>query len=778
MSQLQEAFALDEGQAAKLSLIRRGAIYACVTLRADMLAGLPLRLYRLDGTGKGRAVTVREPWQRYGMPASVRGQRLADAGVVEEVDAHPVLARLSRPNADWTGRSLIRMTETGLGVVGQAHWRLHRGPNGTAQPEALSWVRDGRMTVRKPTTAEEKAQFRTVAGWTLDSAIAGGGTPLTAGEVIWFRYPDPEDPDYGALAPAAVARLGADSYTSALRANRDIFRRGLRADAIATPGEEFAGQWSFENVDELQTAIDRVLSGEGKNHAVQALPYPMAFERLDISPKDAEFMALLEVCVEDVARAYRIPIEMVGGTRRTYTSVEAADRALWQRSLEPEASWFAEEVSVKLLPAFGLDPDVYFLAFDLSDVTALQDDESSRWAREKEQLERGVISVNEWRSENGREEVATAGASIEVGKVGAIIQGLVAMGTGQVTPASLEAIIVEAIGLSPEAAKAIVGAGPPAAPEAPGEDDDTDSGGGAATLDATALPSRLAPAVVGLEARLARGPAYDSAEHRAIMRKQDDDLAPHERRIEREMVALFEAQAASVLDKLKDARVANGQGARLGLSDLAALFSRARWIRDSRVRMLPHLLAAAKTGGAAAAAMVDETVGALPTAAGNAMRRQAQRFAVAVTDTTWTALRGSLAAGIDAGETIPELTKRVGEVFDGAKRSRAAMIARTESHAAYQVGGRETVAAMDGQFEKTWLSALDSRVRPDHRDAHGQTVAMDDEFEVGGQRGPGPGEMGAADQDVNCRCAMTYARAGRSAHLTIGALDHGIPSAL
>lgn len=772
IAQLREAFNLDEGQAAKLSLVRRGAIYACVSLRADMIAGLPLCLYRVTGADAarslpGRRVSVRDPRARLGMPRTVRGIRLADAGEVELVEDHPVLRRLARPNADWTGRALIRMTETGLGVVGQAHWRLHRAGStpGAGAVEAISWVRDGRMTVVKPSTADEKARYRTVAGWTLDAALGMGGDRLAPEDVVWLRYPDPEDPDYGALAPAAVARLGAESYTAALRANRDIFRRGLRADAIVTPTEEFAGQFSSENVGELQEMIDRVLSGETNNHAVRALPYPMNIERLDVTPADAEFMALLEVCVEDVARAYRIPIEMVGGTRRTYQNNEVADIALWQRSLEPEAAWIAEELGYKLLPAFGLDPNAYFLAFDLSEVVALQDDDAARWAMEREQLERGVILANEWRIEHGREELPTAGASIEVGKVGAVLAGLQAMGSGLVAPASLEALIVEAIGLSPEAAKAIVGDGPPPeldvsdAADDTGEDVPRGSGGdGATPVEPLADPSRLAVAPLAV---LRGGPAFDSADHRAAMARAEDAMRPHDRAIEREMRAIFEAQRTSVLDKLRDARVAGGAQMRLGIADLAPLFSRARWIRDSRIRMLPRLLDAARAGGRDVAKALDETPAA--NAAANAMRRQAQRFATLVTDTTWDRLRGSLAAGIEGGESIADLAKRVGAVFDRRSRSDAMMIARTESHAAYHRGGLETVKGFGGAFEKTWLSALDARVRDDHRAAHGQTVAMDDDFSVGGARGPMPGELGEADQDINCRCTATYSRAGRSA---------------
>lgn len=53
-------------------------------------------------------------------------------------------------------------------------------------------------------------------------------------------------------------------------------------------------------------------------------------------------------------------------------------------------------------------------------------------------------------------------------------------------------------------------------------------------------------------------------------------------------------------------------------------------------------------------------------------------------------------------------------------------------------------------------SALDDRTRESHVAAHGQTVGLDEDFVVGGARGPAPGQMGQADVDINCRCSLLF----------------------
>ena len=83
------------------------------------------------------------------------------------------------------------------------------------------------------------------------------------------------------------------------------------------------------------------------------------------------FVALMEFAIEDAARVYRVPIEFIGGVRRTYQNMEAAFKGIWMMALEPQAAWMADELSSRLIPAFGDEAD--FVAFDLSDVVALQE---------------------------------------------------------------------------------------------------------------------------------------------------------------------------------------------------------------------------------------------------------------------------------------------------------------------------------------------------------------------------------------------------------------------
>lgn len=134
-------------------------------------------------------------------------------------------------------------------------------------------------------------------------------------------------------------------------------------------------------------------------------------------------------------------------------------------------------------------------------------------------------------------------------------------------------------------------------------------------------------------------------------------------------------------------------------------------------------------------------------------------------------LTGSLADGINAGESMGQLTARVQAVFDVTGNpwweNRAATVARTEAMAA--VNASHLAAAADHQnrtgtrMVKTWQAHTGSpTTRPAHRAADGQTVALTAPFIVGDEALQYPGDpAGSAGNVINCRCTTSYHPATR-----------------
>jgi hypothetical protein len=91
-------------------------------------------------------------------------------------------------------------------------------------------------------------------------------------------------------------------------------------------------------------------------------------------------------------------------------------------------------------------------------------------------------------------------------------------------------------------------------------------------------------------------------------------------------------------------------------------------------------------------------------------------------------------------------------------QTRSERIARTESTGAYNAGAIDA-GIVEGAGVKVWMATGDDRTRDDHLEAHGECVPMTDRFDVGGTLLEMPGDpSGPAEQVINCRCTVVFAR--------------------
>jgi SPP1 gp7 family putative phage head morphogenesis protein len=130
-----------------------------------------------------------------------------------------------------------------------------------------------------------------------------------------------------------------------------------------------------------------------------------------------------------------------------------------------------------------------------------------------------------------------------------------------------------------------------------------------------------------------------------------------------------------------------------------------------------------------------------------------------VSKTTGKRIADAIADGHKEGLTWDAIADRIVETTSGdIGDARARTIARTEMHSASQAG---SIAAAEDLnipgLRKQWTAVSDERTRPDHVDADGQIVDMDEPFEVGGESLDYPGDpAGSPENTINCRCVTTY----------------------
>lgn len=122
-----------------------------------------------------------------------------------------------------------------------------------------------------------------------------------------------------------------------------------------------------------------------------------------------------------------------------------------------------------------------------------------------------------------------------------------------------------------------------------------------------------------------------------------------------------------------------------------------------------------------------------------------------VPESIYSKISETLKEGAVKGETTDELAARVRQEFN-TTRTRADLIARTETASAYQASSAESMKSA-GYTHKQWVTYHDDKVRPSHIAFEEKgVIPMDDEFAPGLKFPCDP--EGEAGEVINCRCYL------------------------
>lgn len=623
-----------------------------------------------------------------------------------EVESGTLYEILQKVNPYWTARRLIQMSEMSLCLWGSAFWFMDRGQGGRGEPREIWWARPDRVKViPHPSEYISHFEYQTAGGQTI---------PFKREETVWFRYPNPID-EYSGLSPLAAARIAADTSTAAMRSNAMMFNNGLQLAGFVSP--KAGEQWTQEQAEQIEESLKRRFQGANKAHRWAVLKRETQFMPLSISAKDAEYLGALEWSFETVCRVYGLSPDLLGG-KTTFSNSAEARLALWEDTMKPECGFFSDEITEQLLPLFPGQADI--AEFDFGSVEVLQEAEAAKWSRWKEQIEKGAKTVNEYREAIGDDPVVW-------GDDWFAASSLVPIGG----PMSIEAEAkakeqADAMAAQLEQAKQD-------AQNDPQPDPNND-------------PNPNEPR------RLTRAMEYGGSDHQRLWDARVKQVDPMETQFGQMTARLMRDQQKSILTLLSKREA-------LPADDLPDNpFDKPRWIKRFREESRPLIREMLTNTGAAVYAelAIKGSFDVFNPVVARFIEQRAQRFAVEVNETTWKALQSSLSEGLTAGESIDDLAKRVESVMGDRIRSSGTVIARTETNGAVN-GGAILAAEQSGVVQgKTWVAALDERTRDTHVEAHDQTVPLTSDFMVGSGMGPSPGQIGVAEEDINCRCFLNF----------------------
>lgn len=341
-------------------LVTSNEVFSAAMLRARSMAGLTLRLYDEDGPEKS------------------------------EITAGPEWDLLRHVNPFWTRRRLAMMDELAMCLWGESFWAVERDRSG--QPIEIWWLKPSRVRP-VPHVSDYLTEF------VYEPVHGGDLIRFRADEIVWHRYPNPLD-EFSALSPLAAARLGAETASAMMKANRNMFKQGLHMGGVITPDTDKV-TFSPEQAEDLSKMLDKRFKGVDNAHRWAVLRYEAKFQSMQVSQKDAEFVEGLNLTLRQVANAYGIPVPLLNEmSHATLANAREYERLLWTHALVPDSQLRAEEIVEQFLPMFRRRR-AGWAEFDYSKIAALQESETDQWTRESQAIERGALLINEWRKSKG-----------------------------------------------------------------------------------------------------------------------------------------------------------------------------------------------------------------------------------------------------------------------------------------------------------------------------------------------------------------------------------------
>jgi len=166
-----------------------------------------------------------------------------------------------------------------------------------------------------------------------------------------------------------------------------FFGQGTHTQGVIT----YPGQLTKEQAENLSRSFDNSHKGYKRAHRTGVLSGGAQFIKTSANPDEAQMLASRRLAVEDVARAYRVPLNMIGlveSGAQSYNSNEQNAIAFVTHTLRP---WI-----VKLEDAFSsLLPNKAYLDFNVSEL--LRGDFATRVAGYSSALQSGWMTINEVR---------------------------------------------------------------------------------------------------------------------------------------------------------------------------------------------------------------------------------------------------------------------------------------------------------------------------------------------------------------------------------------------
>jgi len=338
-------------------------VYACARVNAQNVAKVELRLFRRLGAGK------REP-----------------------VQEHPWLKLLRTVNPHMNQFDLLELTDLYLELIGNAYWylapqRLTNPMSGQRIPGEI-WVLMGQFVRIVP------GRQQLVDGYLYTPP--GTAQPIAFGfeEIVHFKLPSAESLYYG-KGCVEGGRFAVDSNELQKRYEIGLFKNMARLEGVLLTDKDM----SEEQVRRLRTEWNRLYQGADRAGNIAILQRGMKYEAVAATPKDLDYLRGRIATREEICAVFGVPPSKLGLVEDVNrANAEANDLTYQSETILPRLRRIQEKLNERIMPIYDPTLEVEF------DNPVPRDNEYALRKRDSD-LDRGVITINEVREDDGKEPV-------------------------------------------------------------------------------------------------------------------------------------------------------------------------------------------------------------------------------------------------------------------------------------------------------------------------------------------------------------------------------------
>jgi len=181
---------------------------------------------------------------------------------------------------------------------------------------------------------------------------------IPAGDVVHFRGHNPESAITG-LSPLETLRRVLAEEHAAGEYREGFWQNAARMHGIIERPAE-APEWSTPARERFKAEFEALYAGSEQSGKTAILEEGMTWRPVTFNAQESEYLAGRKLTREECARAYHIPLPMVGILdHATFSNIKEQHKHLYQDSLGPWLAMIEDDIELQLLPEFEGTQGVY-----------------------------------------------------------------------------------------------------------------------------------------------------------------------------------------------------------------------------------------------------------------------------------------------------------------------------------------------------------------------------------------------------------------------------------